>query len=211
MRPQRIDELNRRDHYYLGDGDECYFFGEYSARKGRSFGDTNELVVNLSLPVKFRNTPKWPRKERAIQKVAQMFSAAFAPDRIAEVTFVPLPPVQHKDHPDYDDRMRAVVRAMGTGLDVRELIEMVPAREIVEVTSLRVGPDVLFAHMRVVPELAEPIPVAIFLVADVLVTGANFVAGKRRLQQMLPDVPVVGLFAARKLLETDEFDDPAKF
>jgi NAD(P)-dependent dehydrogenase (short-subunit alcohol dehydrogenase family) len=42
-------------------------------------------------------------------------------------------------------------------------------------------------------------------------TGANFVAAKRRIQELLPLVPVYGLFAARKLLETDEFDDPARF
>ena len=39
----------------------------------------------------------------------------------------------------------------------------------------------------------------------------NFVAARRRLQQTMPQVPVFGLFAARKLLETDEYDDPSKF
>lgn len=211
MNLQRIDELTRRDHYYLGDEDECYFFGEYSARKGRSFGDTNELVVSLSVPVKYRNTAKWARRERAVSKVGQLFGAAFAPDRIRAVTFVPLPPVQPKEHSEYDDRMRTVLQAMGTGLDVRELIEMVPAREVVELSSLRVGPDVLFSSMRVVSALADPAPVAIFLCGDVLATGANFVAARRRLEIALPQVPVFGLFAARKLLETDEYDDPSKF
>ncbi len=211
MKPQRIDELTRRDHYYLGNDDECYFFGEYSARKGQSFSDTNELVVNLSLPVKYRNTPKWAKKERAINKVAQLFGAAFAAERVRDVTFVPLPPVQPQDHPDYDDRMRAILKTMGDGLDVREMIVMVPAREVLEIANLRLGPDVLFTNMRVDPTCANPAPVAIFLCGDVLVTGADFVAARRRLQQALPQVPVFGMFAARKLLETDEFDDPAKF
>ena len=38
VRPQRIDELTRRDHYYLGEEDLCYYFLEYSARHGLSFG-----------------------------------------------------------------------------------------------------------------------------------------------------------------------------
>ena len=42
----------------------------------------------------------------------------------------------------------------------REMIEMVPAREVLEVTGLRVGPDVLFTNMRVVPALADPAPAA---------------------------------------------------
>ena len=211
MNLQRIDELTRRDHYYLGNDDECYFFGEYSARNGRSFGDTNELIVNLSVPVKYRNTAKWTRRERAVSRLGQLFGAAFAPDRIRAVTFVPLPPVQPKEHPAYDDKMRAVLQAMGAGLDVRELIVMVSAREVVELSSLRVGPDVLFSSMRVVSALADPAPSAIFLCGDVLVTGANFVAARRRLEISLPHVPVFGLFAARKLLETDEYDDPSKF
>jgi len=211
MRQQRIDELTRRDHYYLGEVDVCFFFGEYTARKGRSFSDTNELVVNLSIPVKDRNTAKWVRKERAVQKVAQLFRAAFAPDQIGNITFVPLPPSQPRDHPEYDDRMSWVLRAMGNGLDVREMLEAMPTREAIDLSSLRMGPDALFTNMRVVPALLDPVPSVIFLVADVLVTGANFVAAKRRLHQLLPRVPVYGIFAVRKLLETDEFDDPAKF
>jgi hypothetical protein len=211
MRQQRIDELTRRDHYYLGDGDVCYFFGEYSARKGRSFSDTNELIVNISMPVKLRDTAKWARKDRAVQKLAQLFRAAFAPDQVSNITFVPLPPALPKDHPEYDDRMSCVLRAMGDGLDVREMIELMSTRESKELSTVRMGPDALFTNMHVVQALLDPVPEVIFLVGDVLVTGANFVAAKRRLQQLLPRVPVCGLFAVRKLLETDEFDDPAKF
>jgi hypothetical protein len=211
MRQQQIDELTRRDHYYLGEGDVCYFFGEYSARKGRSYSDTNELVVNMSIPVKYRNTAKWVKKERALQKVAQLFKAAFAPDQLGNITFVPLPPPQPKDHLGYDDRMSGVLRAMGNGLDVREMIEMIPTRETIDFSRLRMGPDTLFTNMRVVQGLLHPVPRVIFLVADVLVTGANYVAAKRRLHQLLPHIPVYGIFAARKLLETDEFDAPAKF
>src|SRR3990172_10023692 len=98
MRPQRIDESNRRDHYYLGESDVCYFFGEYSARNGRSFSDTNALVVNMAMPVRFRATARWVRKERAVQKIAQMFGAAFAPEQIGNITFVPLLPARPKDH-----------------------------------------------------------------------------------------------------------------
>ena len=47
-----------------------------------------------------------------------------------------------------------------------------------EFDNLRSGPDVLYEHMRVVLALTEPRPRAIFLVDDVLATGANYVAAK---------------------------------
>jgi hypothetical protein len=210
VRQQRIDELTRRDHYYLGEEDVCYFFGEYSARKGRSFSETNELVASIATPERYRNTAKWVKRERAMQKVAQLFSSMFAPDQIANITFVPLPSSHPKGHPKHDDRMSCVLRAMGNALDVREMIEMITARENSELSTLRMGPDTLFANMRVAQALLEPAPAVIFLVSDLLVTGANFVAARRHLSQMLPRVPVYGLFAARKLLDTDEIDEPAK-
>ena len=233
MRQQRIDELTRRDHYFLSEDDVCYFFGEYSARNGRTFSDTNELTVNLSMPAKYRGTAKWARKERAVHRIAQMFRAAFAEDQIGNITFVPLPshPKERPEYedrmrsavraigsgieipeiPDYDDRMGTVLHAMGSGLDVRAMIEMIPTPEAIDLSSLRMGPDALFSNMRVVQALLAPEPRVILLVADVLVTGANFVAAKRRLHQLIPKVPVHGLFAARKLLETDEFDNPARY
>ncbi len=43
MRLSRIDDLTRREHYYLGDQDTCFYLGEYSARKGGAFGMTSVL------------------------------------------------------------------------------------------------------------------------------------------------------------------------
>ena len=48
--PQRltkIDDLARPDHFYLTADDECYFLGEYTARKGFAFSPTNQLILNF--------------------------------------------------------------------------------------------------------------------------------------------------------------------
>ena len=48
--PQRltkIDDLALPDHYYLTAEDDCYFLGEYTARKGYAFSPTNQLVLNF--------------------------------------------------------------------------------------------------------------------------------------------------------------------
>lgn len=47
FRLTRIDELIREQHYHLEDGDLCYFFGEYTARQGAAYSETNQLIMNL--------------------------------------------------------------------------------------------------------------------------------------------------------------------
>jgi hypothetical protein len=204
VRPQRIDELTRVDHYYLGAPDLCYFFVEYSARHGRLFTAPNELVRDLLRPESQTSFGPDVKKQRAIRRVAQMFKGAFNADQIAAATFVPLPSSRPKDHLQYDDRMHRVLRSVAEGLDIRDMIGLAETRETGGFAGVRTGPDVLYENMRIVPALIEPKPAAIFLVGDVLTTGASFVAAKRRLKESLPLVPVYGLFAARRLRDTDE-------
>jgi hypothetical protein len=77
--PQRltkIDDLSRPDHTYLTAADDCYFIGEYTARRGYAFSSTNNLVLNFKKSVQTRNTAQWPHKERAIGQSAAAFRAA---------------------------------------------------------------------------------------------------------------------------------------
>jgi hypothetical protein len=45
LRLTKIDDLARPDHSYLTAADDCYFLGEYTARKGFAFGATNRLIL----------------------------------------------------------------------------------------------------------------------------------------------------------------------
>jgi hypothetical protein len=47
QRLTKIDELALPDHFYLTAADDCYFLGEYTARKGYAFSATNQLVLNF--------------------------------------------------------------------------------------------------------------------------------------------------------------------
>lgn len=47
LRLTLIDELIRKQHHYLEDGDLCYCFGEYTARQGTAYSKTNQLIINL--------------------------------------------------------------------------------------------------------------------------------------------------------------------
>ena len=42
---------------YLTAMDECYFLGEYTARKGFAFSATNQLILNFKKAMNKRNSP----------------------------------------------------------------------------------------------------------------------------------------------------------
>lgn len=64
-----VDESMLKDHYYLDGDDYCNFIGEYTARKGYSYSDTNQLIANFKKPPKLRGTPQWTYKQQAINQV----------------------------------------------------------------------------------------------------------------------------------------------
>lgn len=77
--PQRltkIDDLTRPDHSCLSADDDCYFIGEYTARKSYAFSSTNNLIVNLKKPMERRGRPEWQYKGRAIETAAAMLRSS---------------------------------------------------------------------------------------------------------------------------------------
>ena len=100
--PQRltkIDDLARPDHFYLTAADDCYFLGEYTARKGYAFSATNQLVLNFKKSMDKRGTAQWRYKEQAIGDAATAFRAALNDEWLNIATLVPIPPSKAKDDP----------------------------------------------------------------------------------------------------------------
>jgi hypothetical protein len=125
--PQRltkIDDLARPDHFYLTPADECYFLGEYTARKGYAFSATNQLILNFKKSMDKRGTAQWRYKERAIDEAAAAFRVALNKEWLDSATLVPVPPSKSKNDPLYDDRLVRMVRGIRgqPALDVRELV-----------------------------------------------------------------------------------------
>src|ERR1700678_1926366 len=106
--PQRltkIDDLTRPDHSYLTAADDCYFLGEYTARKGFAFSATNHLIFNLKKGMERQGRPEWPYKARAIQTVAEALRDALNDRARRTLTFVPVPPSKAQTDPLYDARL----------------------------------------------------------------------------------------------------------
>ena len=119
-----IDDLARPDHWYLRPEDDCYFLGEYTARKGFAFSATNQLVLNFKKSMGKRGTPQWWYKDRAIGEAAAAFRTALPEAWLNMATLVPIPPSKAKSDPLYDDRVVRMLQSIRVQprLDVRELI-----------------------------------------------------------------------------------------
>ncbi len=210
--PQRltkIDDLARPDHFYLTPADDCYFLGEYTARKGYAFSATNQLVLNFKKPMDKRGTAQWRYKEQAIGNAAAAFRSALNDDWLNIATLVPIPPSKAKDNPFYDDRIVRLLHTIRADppLDVRELIVQRTSTAAVHDLENRPTPDQIQANYAIDGALRDPVSTVIGLFDDVLTTGAHYRAALAVLQQAFPGVRVIGFFIARRVPEAVDIED----
>ena len=208
-----VDPLTRPDHSYLTADDECFFLGEYTARKGFAHSDTNNLIINLKKPMDREGRTEWRYKGIAIRNAARAFRDAIDDRVLRGATFVPIPPSKAKNHPEYDDRITQLIRAIDNvkPVDCRELVLQSESTAASHDSDDRPGPEELETRYRIDSALIEPRPTYIVLVDDLLTTGSHFKATKRCLQRTFPDISIVGYFVARRVPDTTDieafFDD----
>jgi hypothetical protein len=210
--PQRltkIDDLVRPDHFYLTAADDCYFLGEYTARKGYAFSATNQLVLNFKKTMDKRGTPQWKYKERAINDAATAFRMALNSEWLNAATLVPIPPSKARADALYDDRMLRMVEAIRPQprSDIRELIVQTANMPAAHEQQQRPRPEDIAANYALNAALQNPVPGTIGLFDDVLTTGAHYRAASDLLQRTYPGVRIVGLFIARRVPEAVDWDE----
>lgn len=205
---RRIGELERPAHYHLDSGDECYFLGDYTARKGYGFSVTNQHIANLKKHPRHRGTAQWRHKQSAIELIGRTISENLNPETLQIITFVPIPPSKTPSHPEYDDRMAQVARAIGPDADVRELIVSAMDREPRHGADRRRDPVALRESLQLRAEPLSPPSGMIVLIDDVLTTGCSFKVCKSMLTGRWPALAVIGVFVARRVFPSaaDEFD-----
>lgn len=198
-----VDDLLRPLYPLLTAADQCYFLREYTAGRGYSGSETNQLILNFKKPPDRRGTLEWRYKEQAIAHIAREFRASVNLRALRRVTLVPMPPSKAKTDPLYDDRMLQVLRAVDVEgqLDIRELLLSTASMTAAHASSARPTVDQLIANFVVDDTLAVPAPTTIALVDDVLTTGAHFAAAKAVLTRRFPGISVRGLFIARRVFQ----------
>jgi hypothetical protein len=212
IRLSKVDSLilANQDHYYLDADDQCYFIGEYTARRGFKFSETNNLIYNLKKSPAFRSTNQWYWKERAITQAGATLRAVLGTPAnegwLRQTVLVPIPPSKIPGDPLYDDRILRVLHELGRGLplDIRELVlqreNMLAAHE----RDDRPSPDEIAENYYINDERREPAPRSFGIFDDLLTTGSHFKAMQTTLRRQFPDIPITGIFVARRVPETDD-------
>jgi predicted amidophosphoribosyltransferase len=112
------------------------------------------------------------------------------------------------DAPGYDDRMTQVARAIGPGVDVREILYTKLAREAMHANQNTRDPEALRATLGIRAEHVNPSPAQVVLLDDVLTTGCSFTVCKSLIAEVWPEAQIYGIFVARRIIERlSLFDD----
>lgn len=196
-----IDPLTRPHHAHLADDDACYYFMNFTAHKGPTHSDANQLIYNFKKPVRYRGEHHYHYKGQAMRKVSELFQGQVIPNfNLQWCTLVPIPPSKAVDHPEYDDRMiRTLRHAFSEPYhDVRELIfqntSMVASHE----SPVRPTVQELSENLRIDNRQLPGLRPNVLLFDDVITTGAHYVACRNLLLQTIPGVRIWGIFIARR-------------
>ena len=202
----KVDELALPDHPYLSQNDICYFIGEYTARKGYAYSNTNDLILNFKKEIDREGKPEWRHKGVAIQQIATTFREAIGEGPLQSLTFVPVPPSVSKADPMHDDRLSQMLWAMNPSLhvDIRELVVQTVNTPKSSRNENRLPPSEREKVYRLDESLTDPAPNCIAIVDDLLTTGSHFKAMEAVLVGRFPCTPIIGLFVARRVPDTDD-------
>lgn len=186
--------------------DECYYLGEYTARKGYSYSPTNGFIHNLKKHPKLRNTTQWRYKQEAIAHAGQTLRQALRAEWLQLATLVPIPPSKVRGHEEYDDRMVQVLRAVAktSTLDIRELVLQRESTDADHNCDFRRTPYEIAENYYIDPIVLEPTPAVIGIFDDVLTKGSHFKAMQMVLGRRFPEVQIIGVFLARRVPQPDE-------
>jgi predicted amidophosphoribosyltransferase len=205
IRLSLIDESNRGDHFHLNADDTCYHLFEYTSHKNYSFSSTNQLISNLKKKPSQSAHPSYYYKGRAIADCGRFLAATLNPEWLQDATLVPVPGSKASNHPDHDDRVERICRAIPAP-DVRPLIvqtaSTAASHEVAQ--GERVTVEELLEVYEINEEMAAPTPRAIAIVDDVLTAGTHYRAMHAVLSSRFPGVPIVGIFVARRVFPDDE-------
>jgi len=197
MRLTLIDELTRYQHHFLSEGDRCFFFGEYTARGGYAFSDTNNLIHNFKKGVEKRGRAEWAYKESAIRRVAGLINSISDTEKL---TFVPVPPSKSRQDHRYDGRLTDVLQICQQTkpvTDFRELVYQKVSMDASHMTEDRPSPEAISMNYGFNHELALNTRDNIVIFDDVLTAGSHYKAMKSLIRHHMPDKNIIGVFIAR--------------
>ena len=204
MRLRKIDDLSRGDHHHLNDEDECFYFFEWTRCQDLREDKVSSLIANIKKKPGLASDRELQYKEESITKCARLISQAVNTNWINDATFVPMPPSKAERHPQYDDRMERMCCQIADGIDVRTLLKQDTSIKAAHERGDKPRPtvDELKELWRVDGELTAPKPNRIVIVDDMMTVGRHYRAAHDMLSQKFQDIPITGVFVARRIFAT---------
>lgn len=201
MRLSQIDDSNRDDHARLTPADQCYFLYEYTSGQTWAFSSTNSLISNLKKKPSLLDANQSYYKDRAIYDAASALRQTLNPNALQNVTLVPVPGSKAPGHPDYDPRMDRVCSLISSTIDIRNLVVQTDSTEAAHEAGDgdRITVQQLLDVYQIDEALVQPVPTTIWIMDDVLTAGTHFKAMQIILAQRFPEIPVFGVFIARRV------------
>lgn len=212
-----FDRVNQCGCPHIKESGTCFYLMTRK-RGGYDASDANSKISNLKKSLKYKNQPQWQYKEHAINEFAcdiqELFNNLLQPDRLSHIALVPIPPSKALSDPQYDDRIVRVCAkaAQGSGMRFADLLHNKSSADPYHANNKRRTVEDISQNLYI----AEPIPnniEAIFLVDDVLTTGAHFAACKDVLQKAYQNtygvnLPIFGIFWAKQEYIPPSFNPP---
>lgn len=201
-----LDDAARADHAFLTSADQCRCLAEYLPGRGYRASQVNQLMLNLKCAPSVAAVDPRRRyyKLQAIADIARGLRAALSRSAVECATWIPVPPSRPACDADYDDRLqRILVTAFGDfDLDLRCLLHQTAATVADHASARRLPADALYRLIGLdrVALRRGPLRECIVLFDDVLTTGKHYKCCERRLREALADIPISGLFVARRVL-----------
>ena len=201
----KIDDLSADDHYHITSDDACYFIGEYTARALAGHSDTNQFVMNYKKNITRRAEAHYRYKGIAIRDAGEALNRVIAQDSLNNLTFIPVPPSKTSTHLAFDNRLVQTLEHL-SGLcpqcDYQNIISQncdLTTSHLVGDTGERPNIDTLFDAYQLVDPL-PPVRGTLAIFDDMLTTGAHFVAMRRKLREVFPNHPIIGIFLTRRAI-----------
>lgn len=196
----KIDDLSRPDHSLLDQQDTCYYIREYTSREGFQASPENQQVFNLKCPINHPNQNRIYYKRQAVAKAAADVTEALAGLQIDRSVFIPIPPSKGVNSPEYDPRVREMLRLAERRLGIRvvEALEVRGDREAAHANDERPSVNEVATNL-IVASLDWTDTQSVVIFDDVLVTGTQFKAAIQVLRPHAPNATFTGLFWVRRI------------
>ena len=194
------------EHAFLSAADRCHCLAEYLPGRGYRAGEVNQLIVNLKCAPSIAaiDTRRRHYKQRAVNDIASALRSAVDRADVEHTTWIPIPTSRPAGDADYDDRLLRILRAAFAHyqLDLRSALYQHHATPSDHGSARRLSAEALLQVIGLDRELLlrEPLRERIVLFDDVLTSGKHYKCCERRLRELLADMPISGLFVARRVL-----------